>query len=144
MMSVEITVTRGDRPIGSARMLMTAALRYSIPVALPEWSGEIQLEPSRLLRGPGLPANGTLADPDGQTFEVMAVELIEPTTARAPFWVVIHVKGGDPIRGAVQVTVCATPFVSAASVLADQQRDTLVMPDELVIEELRARGEPTD
>jgi hypothetical protein len=144
LMTVDITVIRGDRPIGAARILATTALRYAIPIVLPDHSGEIQIEPARLLRGPGLAASGTIVDIDGREAEVMAVELGEPTRSRSPFWVVIHIRGGDPIRGAVQVTVCATPFVSVADVIAAQQRDVLTMPDDLVIEELRAGGEPTD
>jgi hypothetical protein len=132
--TIDITIVRSDRPIGASRLLMATALRYAIPIVLPEWAGEIQIEPSRLLRGCGIPANGDISNPGGDTFHVTAVELTEPTRPRSPFWVVVHVRGGTPIRGAVQVTVCASPITTADE----------IMPDELVIEELRARGEPHD
>ena len=143
--SIQVTFVRWERPIGAARLLTNTALRYAIPIAFPTWSGELQLDPARKIRGHGIAAIGTLTGTDGELVDIDCVELIEPTRPTSPFWVVAHARGGrDPLRGAVQVTVCATPFVSVADVLADQQRDVLTMPDEMVIEELQARGEPID
>ena len=143
--SIQVTLVRWDRPIGAARLLATTALRYAIPIAFPTWSGEVQLDPARRIRGHGIAALGTITGLDGESIDVDCVELIEPTRVGSPFWVVVHARGGrDPLRGTTQITTCATQFVSVADVLADQQRDVLTMPDEMVIEELRACKEPID
>jgi hypothetical protein len=97
-----------NRAASPGRELQITVLRYAIPIVLRElgWTGDVEIDESKNLRGPGFAASGCIECPS-QVETVIAVVLYSPTAKGGTHTVEIQLRGRPdaPLRGAVRVAV---------------------------------------
>ncbi len=94
------------------RELTLTALRYAIPIVLDGlgWSGDVEIDGSIILRGPGFAARGHI-ECESQVGDVVAVVLHMPTEKDGAHEVEIQLRcmPGTPLRGLVRIAIGVAP-----------------------------------
>lgn len=137
-MSIQVIIINRQAPFKASIELVTTALRYGIPAIASGWTGEIQIDPMAIQRGGGYGASGTITKGE-QSKNVRWVDL---SNSGAGFEIQIgDATHGEPLSGRVDIAVAVVPSKpTVADALVDLGRDVLVMPDEIVDEQIAALG----